>query len=810
MSNVRRVGHAFARWLALTVLSIAASTSPFAAQSPLEGVYLGDAPRRDVPQEASGAMRTLQPEAAPTRDNVVQLYKNVYIPGNSAALTWTGSIAGCNPGTTNLDHQQAVIGRVNYARALVGLPAVTVLGGTQMTQAQASALMMSANNSLSHFPPTNWLCYSADGASGAGSSNIALGTFGVEAIDIYLDDFGDNNTAAGHRRWILYPPQAAMATGDVSQTGNSNSASNDLYVFGPTTTRPPTPNGIAWPAAGYVPYPNLPAGSNRWSFSYPGADFSRATVTMSGPAGAIPVTLAAPENGYGDNTLIFLPTGVSYARPLADTTYHVVVSGMSGTNVPSSVQYDVTVIDPDSQSATSNVALASAGAVATASSTYSALYPATTINDNQRTGNFWVDGTYGAFPDWVQINFNGNKLIDHVVVYSLQDNFQSAAEPSDATTFTLYGITSFAVLGWDGSSWVTLGTVTDNSLVKRTVTFTAFTTDRIRINIVSASSPYSYLTEIEAWGTDVSTNIALASQGAVATASSSYGPSYPVTTVNDNQRTFGYWVDGTYGAFPDWVQINFTGNKTIDHVVVYTLQDNFAGPIEPADTTTFSLYGITDFTVQGWSGAAWITLGTVTGNNLVKRTVSFPAYATDRIRVNVNGARTGYSYINEIEAWTTGATPSPQSTNVALASAGAVATASSTYSGVYPASTVNDNQRAGNFWVDGTYGTFPDWVQINFSASKMIDRVVVYTLQDNFGSAGEPSDATSFSLYGITDFTVQGWNGSAWVTLGTVTGNNLVKRTVTFTAFATDRIRVNVNAARTGYSYITEIEAWGY
>ena len=53
----------------------------------------------------------------------------------------------------------------------------------------------------------------------------------------------------------------------------------------------------------------------------------------------------------------------------------------------------------------------------------------------------------------------------------------------------------------------------------------------------------------------------------------------------------------------------------------------------------------------------------------------------------------------------------------------------------------------------------------------------------------------TFSLYGIIDFTVQGWNGSAWVTLATVTGNNLVKRTVTFTAFTTDRIRVNVTNA---------------
>ena len=100
----------------------------------------------------------------------------------------------------------------------------------------------------------------------------------------------------------------------------------------------------------------------------------------------------------------------------------------------------------------------------------------------------------------------------------------------------------------------------------------------------------------------------------------------------------GGWTDATADAFPDWVQITFNGSKTIDRVVVYTLQDNYTSPVEPTDTLTFSRYGITDFTVQGWNGAAWITLATVTGNNLVKRTVTFTAFTTDRIRVNVTNA----------------------------------------------------------------------------------------------------------------------------------------------------------------------------
>ncbi len=73
------------------------------------------------------------------------------------------------------------------------------------------------------------------------------------------------------------------------------------------------------------------------------------------------------------------------------------------------------------------------------------------------------------------------------------------------------------------------------------------------------------------------------------------------------------------------MQINFSGSKTIDHVIVYSVQDNFTSPVDPPNTLTFSQYGVTDFQVQGWNGSAWVTLGSVSGNNLVKRTVNFAA-----------------------------------------------------------------------------------------------------------------------------------------------------------------------------------------
>ena len=92
---------------------------------------LGDAPRRFEPQDASGWSYELTPKAARTRDQVGALYETAYVPAGSVALAWSGSIGACDPGVTNADHQQAVIARVNYFRALADLPPVALMSGAE-------------------------------------------------------------------------------------------------------------------------------------------------------------------------------------------------------------------------------------------------------------------------------------------------------------------------------------------------------------------------------------------------------------------------------------------------------------------------------------------------------------------------------------------------------------------------------------------------------------------------------------------------------------------------------------------------------
>jgi hypothetical protein len=149
----------------------------------------------------------------------------------------------------------------------------------------------------------------------------------------------------------------------------------------------------------------------------------------------------------------------------------------------------------------------------------------------------------------------------------------------------------------------------------------------------------------------------MAATSTLASASSEYSRNFPApATISGERAGVGFGsggprADANINTYPDWVKIDFNGANTIDRVVVYSIQDANFSAAEPSDTMTSAIYGAVDFTVQGWDGSAWVTLGTVIGNNLVKRAGSFPARSTDRIRVNITNALSGWSRLVEIEAW---------------------------------------------------------------------------------------------------------------------------------------------------------------
>jgi hypothetical protein len=347
------------RLLAVLAMVVCAS-NPLRADEPT----LGDAP--SAPKDVSGLPgRGPHPLSVTggfnvdtsSREQARSFYNAVYTSSDGVSIGTTADISGCTPGTNSTAFQEAVLRRINWFRALAGLPAAVTFDASESAKDQSGALMMSANTNLQHagIPPT-WHCFSADGTNAAANSNLALGYDGPDAITGYIWDFGTNNYAAGHRRWILYPQTQVMGTGDVPQQSSFKSANAtwviDANLNGPRpATRTPY---VSWPPAGYVPYQVV---YPQWSFALSNADLSAATVGMKSNGVDVAVTIQAYVGVYpyyyGENTLVWYPTSLdptasSTIFPFGgtDTVYTVAVSNVIIVPVITNFTYTVTMFDP--------------------------------------------------------------------------------------------------------------------------------------------------------------------------------------------------------------------------------------------------------------------------------------------------------------------------------------------------------------------------------------------------------------------------------------------------------------------------------
>lgn len=157
----------------------------------------------------------------------------------------------------------------------------------------------------------------------------------------------------------------------------------------------------------------------------------------------------------------------------------------------------------------------------------------------------------------------------------------------------------------------------------------------------------------------VEKNVALEDEGAKAKASSIRDHLFETENIIDGFRfAEGWesgsagWNDGTPNAFPDWLEVDFGSMRRINWINVFTLPDDHKDVREPELNDKFSLYGITDFDVQYWTGRAWRNVpgGAIRNNRNVWTKISFPELATSKIRVVVRNALRGESRITEIEA----------------------------------------------------------------------------------------------------------------------------------------------------------------
>ncbi len=141
--------------------------------------------------------------------------------------------------------------------------------------------------------------------------------------------------------------------------------------------------------------------------------------------------------------------------------------------------------------------------------------------------------------------------------------------------------------------------------------FAPVATTKLRVMVSAGTHPYTEIAEVEAWGylgqppPVPRANVARASAGAGVTASSIHpwfnfqpGGAIDGDRAGQNFGNGGVWADATSAAWPDWLQVTFSGVKTIDAVDVFSIQDDNENPIEPTPTLTFNQLGLRAFEVH--------------------------------------------------------------------------------------------------------------------------------------------------------------------------------------------------------------------
>ncbi|MEN9374353.1 MAG: hypothetical protein RIR79_1905 [Pseudomonadota bacterium] len=545
----------------------------------------------------------------PTSREAARLfYQTVYAASDNIADGWTGSVASCNAGTVNTAYQNATLRRINWFRAMAGIPANVTLDATFNQKAQQAALMMSANNSLSHSPPSTWLCYTAAGAEGASKSNLGLGHMGASGVSNgVMRETGSNNAPVGHRRWLLYPQTTRMGVGDVPSTGSYYSGTA-MWVqdgnFG--ATRPTVRDTfVAWPPKGYVSYTVV---YPRWSFSYPGANFSSARVTMTENGSSINTKLETVANGYGENTLVWLPgsytDGSVWEQPNGDTVYNVTLSNVVVNGQTRTFTYTVTVFDPQKiASDTPNQTPQGSTTLGAGKTETYTFNPSPAATESQwRASNTaaysLTDGAENGLTNFTANTTSGYSVVTSDAASAGSKSFHLAhIQPVDQiltlkNTLVPLGNASIRFdsrWGWagtgqnarleastnDGGSWTTLyqqnGSTSnfgEKTFTTRTVSLAAFAGKSLQLRFrysVDAGQPYSpqtsagagwYIDNIQITGTETLT--------ATTTPAATTGNAFSFTAPSSGSSLLQV-RSGMYGYFGDWsaaLRVNTTGTGT--------------------------------------------------------------------------------------------------------------------------------------------------------------------------------------------------------------------------------------------------------
>ncbi len=316
------------------------------------------------------------------RNDVIAFWHAVYqaSEGYQDRMGWTGSQSG-NPGRTSKEFGRDVERRLNYFRAMCGVPSkakvndnakIIVQPGdthqaprttSKVDAAQAAAMMLilnyqtttGQNPAISHDPHPSLTGWSKAAWNAQANGNLAFGVYGPGAITEYMVEelsagaaTSSWNTLVGHRRWTLFPRSTSFASGDQPGASAYRPPTNVLYVLQSERELKKGRGAgfVAYPAAGFFP---APINSRYWSLSREGADFSAAKVTVTDSKNKpMPVFRVTSNSNYGDPALLWEVGGAAASRWVyLDESFTVKVTGIRGERIPPSLQYKVTLINPD-------------------------------------------------------------------------------------------------------------------------------------------------------------------------------------------------------------------------------------------------------------------------------------------------------------------------------------------------------------------------------------------------------------------------------------------------------------------------------
>lgn len=302
-----------------------------------------------------------------TREEIVALLEQEESPSVAPFLQSPSVTAPYAAGQVSPELLQQGLDRLNALRRLAGVPAVT-LDEELCTQTQYGAVLIAANNALSHTPPKPDGMDEAFYQTGYGatsSSNLSMFSWTSErpialAVgNLMRDHTGSNLVSLGHRRWQLNPTMGKVGFGYArSAAGYSYVVEYAFDRSGPGCDY----DFIAWPASGNFPS-SIFDSSYPWSVTldperYATPDQAKLTVTLTresdGKCWQFSGTGYNPSqqlyfnvntSGYGvPNCITFRPDEVETYQGI----YTVAVSGLRTTDGKvADLTYQVDFFDPE-------------------------------------------------------------------------------------------------------------------------------------------------------------------------------------------------------------------------------------------------------------------------------------------------------------------------------------------------------------------------------------------------------------------------------------------------------------------------------